>query len=125
MIDYCFPSAKVIENIRQIIEWRGKPEAIRSDNGPEFIAKDFEGFCDKSGIKHIRSQKGRPMQNGYIERFNRTYREDVLDMHLFENINHVRELTDKFTEDYNKNHPHASLANMTPIDFLNHRSKNH
>ena len=63
------------------------------------------------------------MQNGYVERFNRTYREDVLDMNVFENICQVRELTDKFTEDYNQNHVHKSLANMTPLECLNHHYK--
>jgi putative transposase len=123
VIDYSFSSAKVVEFIQQIIEWRGQPETIRSDNGTEFTAKTFEGFCTKFGIKHLRSQKGKPMQNGYIERFNRTYREDVLDMNIFENINQVRELTDKFTEDYNQNHVHKSLADMTPVEFLNHHSE--
>jgi putative transposase len=122
-VDYSFPSAKVVEVIQQIIDWRGQPQAIRSDNGTEFVAKAFEGFCDKLGIHHIKSQKGKPMQNGYIERFNRTYREDVLDMHIFENIHQVKHITDIFTEDYNNNHPHDSLADMTPTEFLNHRSK--
>ena len=122
-VDYSFPSSKVIETIEQIIEWRGLPESIRSDNGTEFTAKAFESFCDKFGIRHLKSAKGKPMQNGYIERFNRTYREDVLNMHLFENIHQVKDITDKFTEDYNIKHPHDSLADMTPIEFLNHRSK--
>jgi len=123
VIDYSFPSIKVVESIKEVIEWRGQPQSIRSDNGTEFTAKIFEDFCNKFGIRHIRSQRGKPMQNGYIERFNRTYREDVLDMNIFENIHQVRELTDKFTEDYNQNHVHKSLANMTPIEFLNHHSK--
>jgi len=122
-INYSFPAEQVVGVIEQIIEWRGKPESIRSDNGTEFTAKAFEGFCNKFGIRHIRSQRGKPMQNGYIERFNRTYREEVLDMNIFENIHQVRELTDKFTEDYNQKHPHKSLNNMTPIEFLNHHSK--
>lgn len=117
-IDYSFPSSRVVNLIQQIIEWRGKPEEIRSDNGPEFIAKVFEDFCNKSGIKHIKIQKGRPMQNGYIERFNRTYRTNVLDLHIFENIHHVREITEDFMDDYNQNHPHDSLGNMSPIEFL-------
>jgi len=123
IIGYSFSSTKVVESIQQVIEWRGHPQSIRSDNGTEFTAKAFESFCNKFGIRHMRSQRGKPMQNGYIERFNRTYREDVLDMNIFENIHQVRELTDKFTEDYNNNHPHKSLANMTPIEFLNHHSK--
>jgi putative transposase len=122
-VDYSFSSEKVVETLKQVIHWRGQPESIRSDNGTEFTAKAFEGFCSKFCIKHMRIQKGKPMQNGYIERFNRTYREDVLNMNIFENIYHVRDLTDKFTEDYNFRHPHASLANMTPIEFYNKHSK--
>ena len=115
---YSFPSEKVVELLGQIIDWRGKPEAIRSDNGTEFTAKAFEAFCFKYGIKHLKSQKGKPMQNGYIERFNRTYREDVLDMNIFENIKQVQILTELFIEDYNHKHPHKSLAGMTPVEFM-------
>ena len=59
----------------------------------------------------------KPTQNGYIERFNRSYREDVLDTHIFENINQVRLITDQWIEDYNENHPHSSLGNMSPNEF--------
>jgi len=122
-IGYSFPSISVIEMLTQVIEWRGKPEELRSDNGPEFIAKAFEGFCENSGIDHVRIQKGKPTQNGYIERFNRTYREDVLDMNIFENLNQVREKTEEFILDYNNNHPHESLGNLSPIEFLMCKNK--
>ena len=117
-VDFSFPSSKVVQMVEQVIEWRGKPEHIRSDNGTEFIAKAFEGFCSNSGIEHIKIQKGKPMQNGFIERFNRSYREDVLDLHIFENINQVRSKTEEYLEDYNNNHPHNSLANMSPVNFM-------
>jgi putative transposase len=117
-VDYSFPSLKVIERVKRVIEWRGKPEEIRSDNGTEFIAKVFGDFCSTSGINHIRIQKGKPMQNGFIERFNRTYREDVLDMHIFENVNQVKEKTEEFMMDYNNYHPHDSLSNLSPVQFL-------
>jgi putative transposase len=122
-VDYSFPSNRVIETVRRVIEWRGKPEEIRSDNGTEFIAKAFEGFCKNSSITHVRIQKGKPTQNGFIERFNRTYREDVLDATIFENIHQVKELTEKWMEDYNEKHPHASLGNMTPNEFLKSKTK--
>ena len=121
-VDYSFPAYKVVKHLKRVIEWRGKPEEIRTDNGPEFIAKDFEVFCENSNIKHVRIQKGKPNQNGYVERFNRTYREDVLDMNIFENIYQVREKTEEFLEDYNNHHPHDSLGNMSPIEFM--KSKN-
>ena len=117
-VDYSFPSLKVIERVKRVIEWRGKPEEIRSDNGTEFIAKVFGDFCSTSGINHIRIQKGKPMQNGFIERFNRTYREDVLDMHIFENVNQVKEKTEEFLMDYNNYHLHDSLSDLSPVQFL-------
>jgi putative transposase len=117
-VDYSFSSDKVVESLTRIIEWKGKPMEIRSDNGPEFLAKAFKGFCQNSDIVHIPIQKGKPTQNGFIERFNRTYREDVLDAHIFETIPQARAITDQWREDYNANHPHASLGNMSPIEFL-------
>ncbi len=122
-VDYSFPSIKVIEMLKRVIEWRGKPEEIRSDNGTEFIAKVFDDFCINSDIKHVRIQKGKPMQNGFIERFNRHYREDVLDMNIFENIHQVREKTEEFLYDFNHCHPHKSLGKMSPIEFMNTRNK--
>ena len=121
-IDYSFPAYKVVKLIKRIIEWRGTPEEIRSDNGTEFIAKDFEVFCENSGITHVRIQKGKPSQNGYVERFNRLFREDVLDMNIFENINQVREMTEEFIDDYNNEHPHDSLGGKSPIEFMNERN---
>jgi len=119
---YSFPSSKVIELIERLIEWYGKPVNIRTDNGTEFIAKAFEGFCLNSDINHIRIQKGKPMQNGYCERFNRTFREDVLDAYIFESLSQLRNQAEQWREDYNNNHPHASIGNNTPIEFKMKRS---
>lgn len=63
------------------------------------------------------------MKNGYVERFNRTYREEVLDMYIFDNIHHVRELTEGFMDDYNHKHPHKSIGNKAPIGFMNERKE--
>jgi putative transposase len=117
-VDYSIPSVKVIETLKRIIHWRGKPEEIRSDNGTEFMSKVFQDFCQNSEIKHVRIQKGKPMQNGYIERFNRHYREEVLDLYIFENLKQVRETTEYFQNDFNLHHPHDSLANMSPVEFM-------
>jgi putative transposase len=117
-VDYSFPSSKVVDMVNRVIEWRGKPEELRSDNGTVFIAKVFGDFCSTSGINHLRIQKGKPMQNGFIERFNRTYREDVLDLHIFENIEQVRDKSEEFLDDYNNHNPHESLKKMSPIKFL-------
>lgn len=121
-VDYSFPSEKVVKLVEQLIDWHGKPSSIRTDNGTEFIAKAFEGFCSNSCIQHIRIQKGKPMQNGFCERFNRTFREDVLDAYLFENIHQVREIADNWMQDYNNHHPHSSLGDCSPIEFKMKRS---
>ena len=59
------------------------------------------------------------MQNGYIERFNRTFRENILDAYLFEDINQVQSLTDEWMQDYNYNRPHEALGGVTPAYFKN------
>ena len=107
-VEFSFPAYKVVKFVKRVIEWRGKPEEIRTDN---------------SGIKHVRIQKGKPNQNGFVERFNRTYREDVLDMNIFENIYQVKERTEEFLEDYNNEHPHDSLGNMSPIEFMKNKNQ--
>ncbi|MEO2052602.1 MAG: transposase [Allomuricauda sp.] len=65
------------------------------------------------------TQPGRPMQNGFIERFNRTYRQDVLDAHLFEDISQVRILTEEWIKDYNMKRPHEALGGITPERYEN------
>jgi putative transposase len=119
---FSFPSEKVVELFKRTIEWYGKPAAIRTDNGTEFVAKAFEGFCSDSSIHHQRIQKGKPMQNGYCERFNKAFREDILDAYIFEDLTQVQELADAWKQDYNNNHPHSSLGDCTPIEFKERRS---
>jgi hypothetical protein len=66
---------------------------------------------------------GKPMQNGFIERFNRSYREAVLDMSVFQSLSEVREQTEKWLREYNEERPHESLGNMTPREYLLTRRK--
>lgn len=121
-VDYSFPSEKVVKLLEELVDWCGKPMNIRTDNGTEFIAKAFEGFCSNSSIRHIRIQKRKPMQNGFCERFNKTFREDVLDGYLFENLEQAKAITQEWREDYNHNHPHSSLGDCSPIEFKLKRS---
>ena len=117
-IDYSFTSNRVVEFVKQAIEWRGKPKRIRTDNGTEFTAHIFEKYCEDNKIDLIHIQKGKPMQNGYVERFNRSYREAVLDAFIFENLNQYKTETETWMEDYNNHHPHESLGDKTPVEFL-------
>jgi putative transposase len=112
--DYSIPGEKVVEVLKTIINDRGRPEQIRVDNGPEFRGKAFVQWCqaERIAIKYI--QPGKPMQNAYIERLNRTYREDVLDAYLFETLEEVRVLSDEWQDHYNNHRPHTALKGKTP-----------
>jgi putative transposase len=117
-IDTSLTSRRIIRVLTQIVEMRGKPQRIRMDNGPEFISAAFELWCKQEKIELLYIQPGRPMQNALIERFNGSYRRDILDAYLFEDLWQVKELTDEFMDEYNNRRPHQSLNNMTPKEFL-------
>ena len=111
-------SAKqVIEFLDDIARSRGYPRKLRVDNGPENISKTMQLWANNHRVKLAHIQPGKPAQNGYIERFNRTYREEVLDMHLFRSIEEVQAITDQWVYEYNNERPHYSLGNLTPIEY--------
>jgi putative transposase len=114
---FSISAERVIKILERLVLEKGKPAAIRVDNGPEFISTAMHEWCLSKTIKLQFIQPGRPMQNGYVERFNRSFRGDVLDANLFENITQVRILTDEFLEDYNHHRPHESLGNMSPLKY--------
>ncbi|MFZ4861401.1 integrase core domain-containing protein [Sphingobacterium sp. Mn56C] len=102
---YSIPATRLVQKIQEVLLHRAKPKRIRADNGSEFIAKVFKDFCSDQEIEIQYIQPGKPAQNAYIERFNRTFREDVLDAYLFESINQVNALAYEWQIDYNSNHP--------------------
>lgn len=116
--NFSMPGIRLVEYLRETIEIYGKPMAIRVDNGPEFLSRVFINYCEVEDITIKYIQPGKPSQNGYIERFNRTYREDVLDANLFRDIQEVNEETERFREEYNQYHPHKSLGRNSPREFL-------
>lgn len=118
-IDTSLSSKRVIRVLERIIEQRSKPTTIRTDNGPEFTSKELELWAKENGITIQFIQPGKPMQNGYIERFNRLYREAVLDAYLFFDLYQVKQLTDEWIIEYNERRPHESLNNLTPQEWSN------
>ena len=112
-----YPSQRVIRQLGELIEYYGKPKYIRTDNGPEFISQDYKDWCKDQDIERVYSEPGKPMQNGYVERFNRTFREDVLDAYLFSSISQFDIIANKWCEDYNDNHPHSSLGKKSPKEY--------
>ena len=77
----CQQAGRVIRSLERIIEWRGKPQSIRCDNGPEYISQTLVNWAEGNAITLQYIQPGKPTQNAYIERFNRTVRHEWLDMH--------------------------------------------
>lgn len=112
------PSARVVRVMRQLVEVYGRPDAIRLDNGPEFTADKFSEWAEKSGIELLYIQPGKPNQNAFIERFNRSFREEVLDANLFNALGDVQEIADRWLTDYNEYRPHDSLGNVPPTQFM-------
>ena len=113
-VDFSLPSIKVIEALERVIDFYGKPKSIRTDNGPEFTSKRFILWMHKRKIEHIRIQPGKPAQNGIVERFNRTFREDILDANIFQSIAHVQQKSNDWIDEYNNERPHQSLKYSTP-----------
>lgn len=116
-IDTSIPAVRVIRTLENICAWRGHPSAIRCDNGPEFISEAFVTWCAAHNITIHYIQPGKPNQNAFIERYNRTLRNEVLDLFLFETLDEVREAAHRFLIDYNEQRPHESLNGLPPSVF--------
>lgn len=117
-IGFNIPSRIVIAELNKLIEINGKPRSIRTDNGPEFRSHKFQKWMENNEIKWSRIQKGKPQQNAIIERFNRTFRQDVLDAELFESISHAQMITDQWVSEYNNDRPHQSLNFIPPTQYV-------
>lgn len=118
-INSSIPASRVTAYLDQIAAWRGYPERIRCDNGPEFTSLELADWAERHHVMMDFIKPGSPYQNGFVERFNRTYREDVLDLYLFSSLDEVRQITDDWIQLYNHERPHDGLNDMTPIEYLN------
>lgn len=116
--DTSLPALRVIPVLDRIATERGYPQRIRVDNGPEFTSRVFEQWAQAHKIQLDFIKPGCPAQNAYIERFNRTYREEILDFYLFGSLAEVRELTQTWLHSYNHERPHDALHGLTPAAFL-------
>lgn len=113
-IDTSLPSARLVRVFEQLKDERGLPDVLRTDNGPEFLGAVFVDWCKQHGIFIDYIEPGEPNQNAYIERFNRSYRTEVLDTWLFRNLDEVKEISWAWMLEYNEERDHGSLGGMTP-----------
>ncbi len=123
--DYSIKSSRVIWVLNHLMHRRQKPQRIRMDNGPEFIANLAQQWSKMQEIEFLYIQPGKPTQNSIIERFNRTYRNNVLDPNLFSSIEEVREITQEWMYDYNYFRPHDGLKGKTPMMWINGQLPQH
>ena len=114
-VDISLPALRVIRALDQVIEWRGKPKAIRCDNGPEFISGEFTEWARKHSIRIEYIQPGKPQQNAYIERFNRTARYSWVSKHLFETLEEVQDYATRWLWFYNHERPHKANGGRPPM----------
>lgn len=116
-IDTSLPSHRIVRSLEVIAAERGFPRYIRSDNGPEFVSRTFRKFCCSHRIRHRRIELGKPQQNSYIERFNRSFREDILDTYSFRTLREVRQLAGRWQIEYNHDRGHDSLGGKSPVEY--------
>ncbi len=121
-VDFNLPAARVVRTLERISATRGYPLKLRLDNGPELISVMLAEWAEQHNVLLEFIKPGRPMQNGFIERFNRSYREAVLDMFVFQTLQEVRDQTEQWLKEYNEERPHDALGDLTPREFsLTHK----
>ena len=113
--DISLPAERVIRSLEQIIEWKGKPKAIRCDNGPEYISQKLADWAEHNEITLLFIQPGNPQQNAYIERFNRTVRYDWLSHYIYADIEDLQDRATSWLWTYNNERPNMGIGGITPI----------
>ncbi|WKD50518.1 IS3 family transposase [Microbulbifer spongiae] len=112
---FSLPTIRVTRALNQLLEWRGKPSTIRCDNGPEFISHEFVAWAKKRRIRIEYIQPGKPQQNAYIERANRTIRYSWLSKHLFDSLEEVQDYATEWLWFYNHRRPHKANGGKPPL----------
>ncbi|MDP6725543.1 MAG: IS3 family transposase [Arenicellales bacterium] len=116
-VDLNLPSQRIIRVLDRIALTRGYPAKMRMDNGPELISTTMAEWAEEHCVDLEFIQPGKPTQNSFVERFNRTFRTEVLDMYVFRDLDEVREISGNWIREYNTERPHQSLGKLTPIEY--------
>ncbi len=116
-VDLNLPAQRIIRVLDRAAAWRGYPAKIRMDNGPELTSVKMAEWAEEHGVQLEFIKPGKPTQNSFVERFNRTYREEVLNLYVFKRLSEVRDITDRWLEEYNGQRPHESLGDLTPVEY--------
>jgi putative transposase len=116
-VDRSITAEKVIDVLVELFRIRGVPKHIRSDNGPEFIAKAIRRWLSLAGVETLYVEPGSPWENGYAESFHSRLRDELTNREEFTNLAEARHLADAWRLEYNHRRPHSSLGYQTPAEF--------
>lgn len=123
-VDFGISGEYVTRLLDRAAVFRGYPDMVRTDNGPEFTSRVFMAWAQTHGIRHLLIQPGRPMQNGYIESFNGKFRDEHLNESWFETLQQARNAASIWKQDYNQVRPHSSVGRIPPAEFAHlHRQR--
>ena len=116
-VDHGIGGEYVTRLLERAGQFRGFPDAVRTDQGPEFTSRAFMAWAHSHGVRHILIEPGRPMQNGYIESFNGKFRDECLNEQWFESLAQARQEISRWRRDYNEVRPHSAIGRIPPAQF--------
>jgi putative transposase len=117
VVDQSLPGERIVRELDAVVAERGAPAMIVMDNGPEFTGKALDAWAYRRGVKLHFIRPGKPVENAYIESFNGKFRDECLNEHWFDGLNHARREIEAWRQDYNTVRPHSALGNLTPAAF--------
>ena len=117
VVDTSINGERVTRTLDYLRWTRGLPEVISVDNGPEFSGKVMDNWAWKNNVQLDFSRPGKPVDNAFIESFNRTVRLECLNDNWFLSLQHARKLVEEWRNDYNNVRPHSALNGQTPTEF--------
>jgi putative transposase len=123
-VDFGFKSPQVVDVLRAAVKVRGVPERIYCDNGPEFVSLHLDQWAHWNRVKLDFSRPGRPSDNAFCESFNNRVRQELLNPNWFASLAEARLHALVWRRDYNTNHPHSSLGNLSPEEFARRSTNN-
>ena len=116
-VAWSFTARRVVDVMGYLFAVRGVPEHLRSDNGPEFVAREVTRWLYQARVNTLFIAKGSPWENGYVESFNSRFRDELLNREVFTGLEDARWVVDRWRLDYNHHRPHSSLHYLTPAEF--------